>query len=338
MVVMVNYQMDTLQNISVACEDDARLSRLRQKSNKDRLRGGMSCTRSALLALVVLPAAAGQTQHSAAPHRSATAWSIRWQPMRLVNGAPLVLQVTPPVRLQSLAATWLGHEVPFSFDARSKTWYAIAGISLDTKPATYTLQLKGTAAQGRQVAQVRQITVKRERYPTIAVSVARQFTAPSPQQMEEINRDKSLKQEIFSHLDPTREWGGKFEPPVAARVSDVFGTRRVFNGETQSTHQGLDYAVPQGTPVSALNAGTVLLARPLYFEGSCIVLDHGQGLLSLYLHLSEFKVKEGEHVSRGQEIGVSGGTGRATGPHLHIAVRWQGIYVNPATLLRLDLP
>ena len=103
-------------------------------------------------------------------------------------------------------------------------------------------------------------------------------------------------------------------------------------------HQGLDYAVPSGTPVSVLNAGTVLLAGPLYFEGNCVVLDHGQGLQTLYLHLSEIKVKPGDRVERGQELGLSGSSGRATGPHLHVAVRWQGIYINPATLFTLRLP
>ena len=103
-------------------------------------------------------------------------------------------------------------------------------------------------------------------------------------------------------------------------------------------HQGLDYGVPTGTPVSAANAGIVLLAGPLYFEGNCVVLDHGQGLLTLYLHLSEIKVKQGERIAAGQEIGLSGGTGRATGPHLHLAVRWQGVYLNPATLPTLKLP
>ena len=87
-----------------------------------------------------------------------------------------------------------------------------------------------------------------------------------------------------------------------------------------------------------MNDGTVLLARPLYFEGNFVVLDHGQGLLTLYLHLSEFKVKEGDQVKRGQIIGLSGGTGRATGPHLHVAVRWQGTYLDPAQLMRLRLP
>ena len=87
-----------------------------------------------------------------------------------------------------------------------------------------------------------------------------------------------------------------------------------------------------------MNDGTVLLVRPLYYEGNFVVLDHGQGFLTLYLHLSEFKVKEGDQVKRGQVIGLSGGTGRATGPHLHVAVRWQGTYLDPASLMRLPLP
>jgi murein DD-endopeptidase MepM/ murein hydrolase activator NlpD len=89
--------------------------------------------------------------------------------------------------------------------------------------------------------------------------------------------------------------------------------------------------------VAAVNRGRVLLARPLFFEGNCIVIDHGQGLLTLYLHLSKFLVNEGDTVEKGQQIGVSGGTGRATGPHLHLAVRWQGVYLDPQTLLVLRM-
>jgi murein DD-endopeptidase MepM/ murein hydrolase activator NlpD len=125
---------------------------------------------------------------------------------------------------------------------------------------------------------------------------------------------------------------------VKAQISDVFGVQRVFNGSVQSTHQGLDFRVPAGTPVAAVNRGRVLLARPLFFEGNCIVIDHGQGLLTLYLHLSKFLVNEGDTVEKGQPIGASGGTGRATGPHLHLAVRWQGVYLDPQTLLALRMP
>ncbi len=192
--------------------------------------------------------------------------------------------------------------------------------------------------EGPEVHFSRTYRVRPAKYPSVAVTVAKRFTEPSHEQVELIQKDKTVKQDVFHHTDPAREWAGKFRAPVDARISDVFGTRRTFNGKVQSMHQGLDYAVPQGTPVSAANAGTVLLASFLYFEGNCVVIDHGQGLLTLYLHLSEMKVKAGDRVEGGQQIGLSGGTGRATGPHLHLAVRWQGVYLNPATLLTLKLP
>src|SRR5437588_12852403 len=142
----------------------------------------------------------------------------------------------------------------------------------------------------------------------------------------------------MSRVTPNREWDGKFLAPADAAISDVYGSQRIFNGMAQREHQGLDFRVPTGTAVAAMNQGTVLLARFLYYEGNCVVIDHGQGLLTLYFHLSELKVKEGDPVKRGQLIGLSGGTGRATGPHRHVAVRWQATYLDPARLLSMALP
>lgn len=249
-----------------------------------------------------------------------------------------MFEVAPPERLTALSGKWLEHEVFFTYDPARKAWYGIAGISLETRPGAYSLQLEGSTSKAAKISSSREITIQAAKYPSVAVSVAKKYTEPSKEQLERIHQDKTVKQDVFHHTDPEREWSGEFRAPVDARVSDVFGTQRTFNGKVQSMHQGLDYAVPTGTPVSAINAGTVRLAGPLYFEGNCVVLDHGQGLLTLYLHLSELRVKQGERIARGQQIGLSGGTGRATGPHLHLAVRWQGIYLNPATLLALQLP
>jgi murein DD-endopeptidase MepM/ murein hydrolase activator NlpD len=121
-------------------------------------------------------------------------------------------------------------------------------------------------------------------------------------------------------------------------VTEPFGVQRLFNGARQSVHQGLDYRAPFGTPVEAMNAGRVLLAREMFYEGGFLVLDHGQGLLSLYLHLSRIDVREGDRVARRQIVAHSGDTGRATGPHLHVGMRWQGEYLDPETLLRMELP
>ena len=280
---------------------------------------------------------------SAALPASAANWTVHAQPAHLVNGSPVLFEVKTPSHLVSLNGTWLGHQFPFSFNAKTKTWFALAGISLETEPGSYTLELTGeapSAKPGTTKTFIRKFTIGRGKYPKITVnlSVESKFTEPTPEQVKQIEEGQQIKKDYLNRVTPDREWSGQFLTPADATISDVFASERIFNGKTSSPHLGLDFRVPSGTPVEAMNEGTVLLARPLYFEGNFVVLDHGQGLLTLYLHLSEFKVKEGDRVKRGQEIGLSGGTGRATGPHLHVAVRWQGTYLDPAQLMKLRLP
>lgn len=271
----------------------------------------------------------------------AVPWTVHSAPPRLLNGAPVLFEVKPPTKLDSLTGTWLGHRLTFSYNPSNKTWFALAGSSFDTKPGKYTLELVGDSAPTKSPLKFsRVLTVFRANYPKIKVQLAveKKFTEPTPEQQTQIAESVKTKQDYLSRVTPDREWNGKFSAPVDAPTSDVFGSQRIFNGVAQREHQGLDYRVPTGTPVAAMNDGTILLARFLYFEGNCVVIDHGQGLLTLYFHLSEIKVKEGDPVKRGQEIGLSGGTGRATGPHLHVAVRWQATYLDPARLLQLRLP
>jgi len=264
--------------------------------------------------------------------------TLRHQPARVVNGSPVRLRVTTPNPVLALSGNWLGHEIFFSLDASQKVWVGLAGVSLETKPGAYPVQLSAQTSAGQTVTYQQEIRVERRRYPRVMLKVPARYTAPSPEDLRQIEQDKEVKAEAFQKVSPERDWQGSFAAPVKAPISDVFGVERVFNGVVQSTHQGLDFRVPSGTPVAAANRGTVLLARPLFFEGNCIVIDHGQGLLTLYLHLSELRVKEGDQVAKGQPIALSGGTGRATGPHLHLAVRWQGIYLDPRILLALRLP
>lgn len=263
---------------------------------------------------------------------------IKWQPVKLTNGSPVLFELTAQANLQSVSAQWVGHHVEFFHAPKSRSWYALAGVSLETSPGIYDLQVTSTSANGETRKSVKKIRIFRASYPRITVKVAKQYTEPNQQQLSSISADKGIKQKTFAEVSQQRLWSGPFMSPVDKPVSDVFGTERVFNQEVQSRHQGLDFAAPAGTPVRAINRGVVLLARPMYFEGNCVILDHGQGLLSLYLHLSEFKVKEGDEVRSGDVIAVSGGTGRATGPHLHLAIRWQGVYLNPAILLKMQLP
>jgi murein DD-endopeptidase MepM/ murein hydrolase activator NlpD len=276
----------------------------------------------------------------------AARWTVVNQPARLVNGTPVLFLVTTPTSVRALSGSWLGHEITFSLDASHKSWFALAGVSLETKPGVYPLELhaknfsveRSEGSVDQAISFEKKIRVDLQRYPRVLLKVPTRYTEPSPEDQREIEQGKEIKADIFKTVSPEREWRGSFAPPVQAAVSDVFGVERVFNGSVQSRHEGLDFRVPSGTSVAAVNRGRVILARPLFFEGNCVVIDHGQGLLTLYLHLSKFLVKEGDDVSKGQAIAVSGGTGRATGPHLHLAVRWQGVYLDPEALLKLNLP
>ena len=295
----------------------------------------------AFIAFVLLALPANLSAATAA-HSAVGNWVVVNRPARLVNGSPVLFRVTTPKPVRTLSGNWLGHEIAFSFDTSHKVWFALAGVSQETKPGAYPIELHAETLAGQfagqEIAFEKKIRVERQRYPRVLLKVPGRYTAPSPEDQRQIEQDKETKAEVFKAVSPDREWRGSFAPPVNAAISDVFGVERVFNGSVQSTHQGLDFRVPSGTSVAAVNRGRVVLARPLFFEGNCVVIDHGQGLLTLYLHLSKFLVKEGDDVEKGQEIALSGGTGRATGPHLHLAVRWQGVYLNPQVLLKLRLP
>src|ERR1035438_7749816 len=135
----------------------------------------------------------GEASAAASNPKNKASWTVGWQPTKLVNGMPVVFRVTPPKRLDALSGNWLGHEVFFSFDAPSKAWYGVAGVSLETKSGAYALQLKGTSG-GQNISFERKISVGRAKYPTIAVTVSRQFTEPSAEQLQKINQEKTLKQ------------------------------------------------------------------------------------------------------------------------------------------------
>ncbi len=263
--------------------------------------------------------------------------AIFWTPEKPINGAPCVFRYKATTPLKSLNATFLTKRVFFNFDKASGDWIGFAGVDYDTKPGNYDLVINGAAANGSKTSFLQLIPVTKGFYRTSAISVPKKYVDPDPADAARIIAERDFKNEVLNKISTTQWWSGSFVAAAGISTSSEFGSQRTYNGKRQSVHQGLDYRAATGTPVRAINSGKVIIARELYFEGNCVVIDHGQGLLSLYFHLSQFKIKEGDTVTKGQQIALSGGTGRVTGPHLHLAVRWQGSYVNPATLLGLKM-
>jgi murein DD-endopeptidase MepM/ murein hydrolase activator NlpD len=266
------------------------------------------------------------------------AWSAQWEPVKLVNGSPVLFRVTAPRQVTALTGNFLGQDLSFRLSQSCHCWYAFAGVSLATKPGRYTLRVEGMERDEKKAGMSYPVAVAAAHYPSSTITVAPAFVEPPKEVQPLIQAADVAKKQAFSTSDPDPLWSGPFQRPAQTETSGVFGSARVYNGVKKSQHLGLDFRASIGTPVHATNSGTVVLARPLYFEGNCVMLDHGQGLVTIYMHLSEFKVKEGEKVMAGQLIALSGGTGRSTGPHLHFAVRWRGEYLDPRTLLELHPP
>jgi biotin carboxyl carrier protein len=150
------------------------------------------------------------------------------------------------------------------------------------------------------------------------------------EQLAKIDADKTKKQAARSTTDAAPLWSAGFSWPVLGRISGVFGSQRILNGEAKTPHSGVDVAASTGTPIKAPAPGVVRLAESdMYFEGGLVFIDHGQWLESAFLHLSRIDVKPGDRVEAGQVIGAVGATGRATGPHMHWSLKWMGTLVDP---------
>jgi murein DD-endopeptidase MepM/ murein hydrolase activator NlpD len=155
----------------------------------------------------------------------------------------------------------------------------------------------------------------------------------SPENLARVQRENALIGKLWG-----RQGKPRFSLPLGPPLEEMpaggrFGAKRIINGEPRSPHTGADYAVPQGTPVLAVENAVVALAEEFFFSGNAVFLDHGNGLISMYFHLHEVYVEQGDEVARGRLIGTVGSTGRSTGPHLHFGIRWQGERVDPALLV-----
>jgi len=262
--------------------------------------------------------------------------SVTLTPAVVESGSPELIRVDAPATA-NLEGEWLGRTLEFFRGRDGQAWFALAGVDVEAPSGPSLLMITIQDANGAHGTLSRTVRIHPAHYRTSSLSVAPKFVEPGPEALQQIEAERKLKDTVFAASSPEPLWEGSFHRPVTAPPTASFGVRRIFNGKLDSIHKGMDFRAAEGTPVRAGNSGVVVLARPLYYEGNCVIIDHGLGLFTLSMHLSRIDVEEGQRVATGDRLGLSGATGRVTGPHLHWAVRWQGAYLDPAKLLRLDL-
>lgn len=269
---------------------------------------------------------------------AAYAFKIQVTPKEVIPGDVFILKVETDgaktveaePRTVRYVAEFLGSKINLS-QVKENHLLAIVPVDIDQKPGKYQIHISDGEKRHKT-----EVVVRRHKFKTIKLTLPEAKVILSTEDQERANREADMLDKIWPEMTPL-VWNGRFSAPLATEVSTGFGVRRVMNEKKTSVHRGMDFRGETGTPVKAINSGTVVLTGDLFFGGNTLIIDHGMGLYSVYMHLSKFNVSYGERVSREQVIGFVGSTGRATGPHLHMGVKLLGVSVNPESLFKLEL-
>lgn len=287
-------------------------------------------------ALVVLEISCGAVQLAA---QAAPNVEVRFIPESPPQGTFVVVAVRveagegePARAIEGSLAGQLLHFSPVGGEFRS-----MGAIPIGAR-GNMAVTLSVTSPAGDTMHRLVRLPVAGVEFPTEQLTVDPRFTdEPDSALAERIRREaRAARQVSLRSHDTPRLWTEAFERPAGGEITSAFGTGRVFNRELQSRHWGVDFDGETGDPVRAANRGVVALVGNFYYAGNVIYLDHGEGVVTVYMHLSDTLVARGDTVEAGQVIGRIGATGRVTGPHLHWAGRYGTVTANPLSLLELS--
>jgi hypothetical protein len=291
--------------------------------------------KNSLLSLLALAGAIAPAAHA----QDAPAADVRWFPAHPKQGSfvQVVIAYGGHGDTVAPAASLAGQPLHFERDPAGG-FRALGGVPIGSR-ATLPLLLALPDGRGGARDTVVRIPVSAGEFAMERLAVAPQFVEPPDSALAARIAEERARAGVVSqrtHGTP-RLWSGEFKLPVDGRITSSFGGGREFNGTLQSRHMGTDLSGQTGTPVVAPNRGVVALVGSFYYAGNVVYLDHGAGLVTVYMHLSEVAVAEGDTVAAGQLLGKVGATGRVTGPHLHWTARYGSISLDPLSLFDTQL-
>ncbi|WP_027721107.1 M23 family metallopeptidase [Maridesulfovibrio zosterae] len=254
-------------------------------------------------------------------------------------GQPFLIKISSPEKLNNLKIFWNNKTITPSISTKKAMSCAlvILGTNLRTTPAGLPLVVQADS-HGKIHRLHKTIQVVHHEYQQESLTVAPKMITPPPNILKRTKAERELALKKIRTFSPNRLWQLPFSLPVKGKMLSRFGLHRIFNGKSKRRHKGLDFRAYLGTPIKSIAAGKVSLVGNFYYAGNCVHIDHGNGVTSAYVHMSKVFVKEGDTVRKGDKIGLSGATGRATGAHLHLSVFVQGISVDPEPLFKMSEP
>lgn len=282
----------------------------------------MSRALSTLLLVLTLPIPALLTRVEAADPE------VMLRPRSVRQGEALFVRVATDA--DEGTVQWLGKTYPLHRDGSELA--AVVPVVPDTAAGGHTLKLTiGSGSDAQQIS--KSVEIARTTYPvqhlTMSRTTAKQYTAPGVKEA-----DRAVSEALYTRSEK-RHWSGAWDLPSRGRLSTGFGVRRLRNGRPVGRHHGADISAAAGVPINAPAAGVIALTGTFPKYGKCVVVDHGAGVTSLYLHMSRIDVKKGAPVDKGDRLGLIGSTGASTGPHLHWGVYACGRAVQPLQFVKL---
>lgn len=218
------------------------------------------------------------------------------------------------------------------FNPLHNAYKAVVGVDLNMEPGSYPLEI---TIRGEKIR--KNILISKKKYPVQRLTLPEDMVVLSPENEARVARDQKKTAAIWP-VDSLRIWRGSFIDPLPGKkVGTPFGVRRIINKIPKNSHSGVDITADEGEPVLAPNDGVAVLVDDQFYSGNSIILDHGQGIYTMFFHLSKANVRVGQAVMKGDVVALVGSTGRATGAHLHWGVRMQGAKVDPLELIKLKL-
>jgi murein DD-endopeptidase MepM/ murein hydrolase activator NlpD len=252
------------------------------------------------------------------------------------QGQVLVVKVKGEEQATEVKGTFLSRTIPFFREFRPGEpagHIGLLGIDMQDEPGIYELSVK----QGEQAKQLSfNVQVAKEKFAVEHLKLPKDKVDLDEKSTARWKAEQQSVREALAENSRLKLWRSNFVEPVSGKRTGIFGSVRIMNGQPRNPHNGEDIGAPLGADVAATNDGIVRITVDHIFSGKGVFVDHGLGFYTMYFHLSEILVKDGDLVTAGQIIGKVGATGRATGPHLHWGVKLNGARVNPYALL--DLP
>ena len=252
-------------------------------------------------------------------------------------GKPLLVNVTSWYPLDEVVVKWDGREVRPTIIQSGGKYHALVylGIGLRGELGVYPVDVTASF-WGHTYQFTKDITVAESTWGKETLSVPPKMVKPPKEALVRIAKERERIKAAINTVSSERYWKLPFSRPAKGKMLSRFGLYRIFNGDTASRHTGLDFRAWEGTPLYSMAAGRVVLKGSFYYAGNCIFVDHGNGFISMYAHMSKVLVKEGDMLTSGQKIGLSGATGRVNGAHLHLATFVQGQVVDPEPLFNIN--